>query len=68
MDGGTAEKQRQLAVCPISRGLSSQVEFIRRWRIHAIQNYLGFTLSYEVEYLLSLENAAQIAHGEPAPA
>ncbi len=56
LDRGTMQSQEILDTCPIL-DQPAMLLFIRNWRAVAIRNFVGFTVSYELEYLLAAEVA-----------
>ncbi len=51
LDHGTRRTPSMLDACP-SFDNPQMLEFVRRWRALAVMNYVSFTLSYELSYLL----------------
>ncbi len=51
LDRGTMQSQEMLDACSVD-DRTAMLTFIRRWRNSAIINFIGFTLSYELHYLL----------------
>ncbi len=58
LDHGTRHPMTILATCPAYDHPMMRT-FVQQWRATAIQQYIGFSLSYELSYLLR--------EAEPAP-
>ncbi len=55
LDHGTRRTPRMLDTCS-SYDNPKMLDFVRRWRAAAVTNYVSFTLSYELSYLLREPN------------